>query len=149
AGLAIKTTLDLQRATRYLTIILQGDATANPSGLDTLQPTAFNLAATVAYLQTQLATAMNHHRVFYLGGRRQRALPTDYGLGQLWGQDSVTATVWYDLPVSHLPPGANITAVVTRDNIASGMYIRLANSSLLQLVSRQLNMSMWNYGNLI
>ncbi|GFH16803.1 uncharacterized protein HaLaN_13300, partial [Haematococcus lacustris] len=84
-----------------------------------------------------------------MGDGQQRALPTDYGLGQLWGQDSVTATVWYEVPVSSLPPGANITAVVMRDKVTSGMYIKLPDNTIVQLLARHEEMSLWEMGNMM
>ncbi|GFH28368.1 tiny macrocysts protein C [Haematococcus lacustris] len=139
---------EVSRAARWLDIILEGKAAVNPN-LVGLQPTPADLKAMLAYYQGQLTQATTKHKAFYLGDGQQRALPTDYGLGQLWGQDSVTATVWYEVPVSSLPPGANITAVVMRDKVTSGMYIKLPDNTIVQLLARHEEMSLWEMGNMM
>ncbi|KAJ9516873.1 hypothetical protein QJQ45_027277 [Haematococcus lacustris] len=148
AGVSIRRAVEVSRAARWLDIILEGKAAVNPN-LVGLQPTPADLKAMLAYYQGQLTQAATKHKAFYLGDGQQRALPTDYGLGQLWGQDSVTATVWYEVPVSSLPPGANITAVVMRDKVTSGMYIKLPDNTIVQLLARHEEMSLWEMGNMM
>ncbi|KAL6764391.1 hypothetical protein V8C86DRAFT_3084217 [Haematococcus lacustris] len=148
AGVSVRRGVEVSRAARWLEIILERKAAVNPN-LVGLQPTPADLKAMLAYYKGQLTQATTKHKAFYMGDGQQRALPTDYGLGRLWGQDSISATVWYDVPVSSLPPGATITVVVARDKTANGTFIKLPDNKIVQLVARQEKMSLWGLGNMM
>ncbi|GFH07470.1 tiny macrocysts protein C, partial [Haematococcus lacustris] len=148
AGVSVRRGVEVSRAARWLEIILESKASVNPN-LVGLQPTPADLKAMLAYYKGQLTQATTKHKAFYMGDGQQRALPTDYGLGRLWGQDSISATVWYEVPVSSLPPGANITVVVARDKTANGTFIKLPDNKIVQLVARQEKMSLWGLGNMM
>ncbi|GFH12534.1 tiny macrocysts protein C [Haematococcus lacustris] len=148
AGVSVRRGVEVSRAARWLEIILERKAAVNPN-LVGLQPTPADLKAMLAYYKGQLTQATTKHKAFYMGDGQQRALPTDYGLGRLWGQDSISATVWYEVPVSSLPPGATITVVVARDKTANGTFIKLPDNKIVQLVARQEKMSLWGLGNMM